>query len=320
MTRKSTPKPTNPEYTNPRKGFTLDALRAFSKLAHHKSGQGAATPLGNQARSLRRQARSVERHFGGHLFESGTFTLSTRGERVLVAVDRALEDFARLSAGALDDELPTLRIGYIRLMHPLVERALLALEQRDGKRFRVEYSELTSHAQVHALNVRKIDVAVCFDREELSGKGDKRDDARKDIAHTLLAQKHRYSLVVPERAYQNGQLSIDFLKELDYVYPRQPAVIAAGERWLRAQNLDPKNRIERDLATEMSLYAGSEQGFGFLPALWGVDNRARVAFVPVKNFPNAKISAYVMKPVSESAQRFTEQLRLEVEQALANLQ
>ena len=214
----------------------LEHLRAFLAVAEHESQNRAAKHLKVGQATVCRRIRNVQAHFGGGLFEAGSSgKLSPRGELVQHSVRRALTEIERAVESTRDE--PVLRIGFIRIMRPLIERAL----RRQGRRhnlpvFDVRLRELSSERQARALMQRELDIAISYALPELS--------ERAGIEQTLISEQP-YVLAMPERAFVHGKVVRDVLAKLTYVdASRQSSqrVFEAQERWLAEQRMAPARR------------------------------------------------------------------------------
>jgi DNA-binding transcriptional LysR family regulator len=274
----------------------LDHMRAFIALVEKGSQVRAAESLGIAQATVWRHVTRVEDHFGGRLFEAGTSgPLSTRGllvEQTLRSVLARLEhDRDRLAM-----ERPVLRIGFIRAMRPLIERALREpTKKRNELPFDVRLIELQSEQQARKLQSRELDVAVCYAIDDLF-------DDRTGIE----------ALVVPEHACVRGQLVLRALAELNYVHlSRRFArdTLTASAQWLATHGLAPQCRIECKLGTEILAYAAAGRGYGFLPALWRTTSHEGAVFMPLPDFAQVVgIAAYSLQHLSPWVIPFRESL------------
>jgi DNA-binding transcriptional LysR family regulator len=282
----------------------LDHMRAFLAVIETGSQVRAAKRLRIAQTTVGRHIERVQDHFGRGLFEAGASgPLSTRGLVVEQAVRNAMTELGR-ARERLKTERPVLRIGFIRPVRPLVEKALRDQQRSQrGAGFDVRLSELTSEAQARALQRRELDIAICYALPELA--------ARDGIEASLIDQQP-YALVIPERAWVKGKVAPAALAALHYTHPPRrfaQAGVEAGERWLQAHGIAPQHAIECPLATEIIAYAGAGYGFGFLPALWRMASHSGVVFAPVPGFGVvAEIAAYSLRHVTPHIARLRHDL------------
>jgi DNA-binding transcriptional LysR family regulator len=191
-------------------------------------------------------------------------------------------------------ERPVLRIGFIRLARPLLEDALRQQHsERRAPRFDVRLLEMTSEAQARALGRDELDVAIGFDIPDLV--------SRADVETSIVAEL-RYALVLPERAWVNGQPSPRVLRTLSHVHPPRRyarANVEAAERWLMAHDIVPARALEQASATELIAYAASGHGFGFLLERWKAMASAGVVFANVPDYEaTARIAVCSLRHVT----------------------
>jgi DNA-binding transcriptional LysR family regulator len=284
--------------------LSLDHMRAFIAVIETGSQVRAAKQLRIAQTTVCRHIERVQDHFGGQLFEAGSSgALSTRGLVVEQAVRSAMAELGR-ARERVATERPVLRIGFIRAVRPLVEQALRD-QHRTQRRpaFDVRLSELTSEAQARALQRRELDIALCYALPVLT--------ARDGIEASVIGEEP-YALVIPERAWVKGRISVSALSRLHYVHPPRRfanAVVTAGEGWLKAQGLTPERVIECPLGSEIFAYAASGYGYGFLPALWRMASHEGVVFAPVPSLGvSAEIAAYSLRHVTPHITRLRQDL------------
>jgi len=272
--------------------LALDHMHSFIAVVETGSQVRAAKRLGAAPTTIGRHIDRVQEHFGGGLFEAGASgRLSTRGELVEQVVRLALAELAR-TRDRLAREQPVLRIGFIRVMRPLVEKALRSQAKANGVfDFDARLFELTSEKQARALSSHELDIAICYALPELS--------KRRGI-ETSLVSEQPLALVVPERAWVDGALSLEVLASLLYAHsPRRASrrLADTSERWLAEHRLVPARIVECAVATEIIAYAAAGYGYGFLPALWSTANHDGAVFTQVAGAGTAQIAAYSLEHV-----------------------
>ena len=241
----------------------LDHIRSFLALVESGSQVNAAKRRRIAQATVSRHVQRVQEHFGGGLFESSAeLRLSARGQlvlRTLESVAAQLSDCRRRTAL----RRPMLRIGFIRIMRPMVERALRGASGAGDAGFDVRLVELRTEHHPRKLLSGELDLAVCYAFDDLF-------EVPISIHETRVTDEP-FALVVPERAYRRNKLQRRALSGLDYAHlPRRFSrqVSEAAQRWLDDNQIWPASRIECELGTEVISYAASGRGFGFLPALW----------------------------------------------------
>jgi DNA-binding transcriptional LysR family regulator len=290
----------------------LDHMRAFLTFVEEKSQVRAAKRLLVSQATLFRHVKRVEEHFGDDLFDKVTGAkLSPRGRQVQQLLRSVVADL-ELGRRRLSRE-PVIAIAYVRMLRPFVERALRAsARSKTGPRFDVRLHELPSEEQARQLRDGKLDVALCYAR----------DDLLDELSGAVLSFgiESSYAIVVPERAVVRGTLNVRALARLHYVHPPDrfaKDVAAAGRAWLAANGLAAESRIECELGTEIISYAVSGRGYGFLPALWSAASHEGAAFVPVTGFVRAvRLAAYTREHVEHWVAPLREKLLAEVRMAL----
>jgi DNA-binding transcriptional LysR family regulator len=295
--------------------LSLDHMRAFIAVVETGSQVRAGKRLGVAQTTVCRQIERVQEHFGGGLFEAGASgPLSTRGLLVEQSVRAAMAELSR-TRDRLAVDSPVLRIGFIRLMRPLVERALRGQLKAHGiPAFEVRLLELPSEVQARALARREIDVAICYALPEFA--------KREGIEESVLTDQP-YALAIPERGWVRGKPSVEVLGSLIYAHlPRRPSsrVAQAEEQWLSENGLAPARSVECGLGTEILAYAGAGHGYGFLPALWSTASHEGVVFAPVlTSAPIARIAAYSLKHVAPWMAQLRENLSAATRAALEDV-
>lgn len=285
--------------------LSLDHMRAFIALSESGSQARAARALRppmSQA-TVARYVQRVQEHFGGGLFEPGNGArLTARGMIVLRSLQTVIAELSQ-ARGRVALDRPLLRIGFIRIMRPIVEHALrMALGERGDVEVRLV--ELHSERNARMLDERELDIAVCYAFDDLF-------EGASDVEMSLVTEQP-IALVVPERAFVRGKLSLRALARLDYAHvPRRfSRELADAELlWLKRNGLKPRTAIECRLGTEIIAYAATGRGYGFLPALWSTTSHAGAAFAPLPNFAQtARIAAYSLPHVSPWVACFRESL------------
>jgi len=271
----------------------LDHLRGFIAVVETGTQTRAARRLGVTQATVSRYMKRIEEHFGGELFDAGASDrLSTRGLMVEQSVRAVLSELSR-TRERLAVERPVLRIGFIRAVRPLVEKALRSDARVGGApTFDIRLLELTTEMQAVALSRRELDIAISYATPEFRERG--------DVEESVITEEP-FALVIPERAWVNGKPSIAALRPLLYAHsPRRfSAVMASAEdEWLEKNHLAPERTVECQVGSEIVAYASSGYGYGFLPALWSMASHGGATFVPLPEFPaSAKIAAYSLKHV-----------------------
>ena len=288
----------------------LDHMRAFIAVIETGSQVRAAKRLRVAQTTVCRHIERVQQHFGGGLFEAGASgPLSTRGVLVEQSLRTAMATLSR-ARDWLAAERPVLRIGFIRPMRPLVERALRGqLSSRQAQGFEVRLFELPADAQAHALERRELDIAISYNG----------DFAGRDGIEASLVTEEPFALVIPDRAWVDGKPSRKVLSTLLYAYsPRHLSeqLNAAADKWLEQNGLDPSRRVECALGTEIMAYAGAGHGFGFLPALWSLASHDGVVFAPIDFAATARIAAYSLQHVKPWVTELRERLSAAARAAL----
>lgn len=289
-------------------------MRAFIAVAEAGSQARAGKRLGIAQTTVCRHVERVQEHFGGGLFESGASgRLSTRGLLVEQSLRAAMVELSR-TRERLAVERPVLRVGFIRLMRPIVERALRSQDAAQGSSaFDVRLLELQSEQQARALMRRELDIAICHALPALA--------QHAGIEESLLSEQP-YVLVIPERAWVRGKPSAEVLSSLLYAHsPRRHSsrIADAQEDWLRENNLASARRVECALGSEILAYAGSGHGYGFLPALWNTASHEGVVFAPVvESGATTKIAAYSLKHLAPWMTRLRDDLSVAARKALAS--
>lgn len=280
--------------------FSLDNLEVFLEVVVAGSRNRAAKKLGMNQSTVSRKLKSVVDYFGGALFESeAPLKLSNRGLRVKELAERLFRELAD-TRRCLDPGRQHLRIGFVRAMQTLVQRALRALPHTGADAISVLLFELTSDLGVSWLNSRKLDVLVCFECPEFSH--------RDDVVRVGLS-KTPHVLVVPENAVLSGELSTEALRALAYVHSRRSDLVRAGDRWLHERAVAPVTRIECEVANELVSYAAAGRGFGFVPACAAYEQREGVTVVAAASLdPMAQISVYTVSPVLDAVRSFSRTL------------
>lgn len=288
-------------------------LRGFIAVIDTGSHAEAAQRLGIHVKSMGRYIRLVQQYFGEGLFEGGK-DYGKLTERGRIADKAAREAIAVLEKERerIKVECPVLRVGFVRMMRPLVERAVRTrVTTQTSKTVEFRLFELTSEQQARALAARELDVAICFRLPLLS---DAKDFDEFEVS------THPYALAVPAHAWMNGELAVDVLRRLHYAHPPSrlsPDVIDAGEEWLASEQVNPTTKLECDFATQIIAYAGSGIGFGFVPALWSAASREGVVFVPLPTFAtSAKISLYTLGHATTHAKGLRKDLQASAREAL----
>jgi DNA-binding transcriptional LysR family regulator len=111
------------DYTND-ESIGVEHFQAFLAVVETGSQKQAATRLRSQQPTISRRLKRVQNHFGGGLFEAGlSGPLSTRGALVEQALRAVMTELTHTRDRLLLDH-PVLRIGFIRPMRALLERAL----------------------------------------------------------------------------------------------------------------------------------------------------------------------------------------------------
>jgi DNA-binding transcriptional LysR family regulator len=290
----------------------LDHMRAFIAVVETGSQAAAARRLRAQQTTISRHIKRVQEHFGGGLFVAGASgPLTTRGLLVEQSLRAAMAELSR-TRDRLAVDRPVLRIGFIRAMRPLVEKALRSQVKVHGiPAFDVRLLELSNEVQARALVRRELDIAIAYAVPELA--------TRAGIEASLVTEEP-FALVIPERAWVDGRPSLAVLAPLLYAYsPRRLSnqVAEAGERWLSDHRLEPKSTVECAMGSEIIAYAGSGYGYGFLPALWSMADHEGVVFAPVAGFSaTARIAAYSLQHVSPWVTRLRENLTTAAQVAL----
>ncbi len=290
--------------------ISIDQLRSFMAAVNADRQKDAASQVGIAQSTFNHHLRRVEAYFGGNLFEPGPgMRLTARGQLVAQGVSKTLAEL--VSTRALSQQR-ILRIGFIRVVRPILERVLRELGAACEGSFDVELFELSSEAQGRKMNVRELDVAICYSRAQLFISPD-------DVGQSLVAlQPH--CLVLPEHAWNKGKVDHAALSSLHYTYVpplSSPKVFESGRQWLQTHCLAPRRQIECELATEIIAYAGAGRGYGFLPALWSTTNRDGVVFAPVPDFaPTSEVSAFWRRDLDEVLSPFLTGLESAAQQAL----
>ena len=127
----------------------LDHLRSFLAVVETGSQARAAKRLRIAQTTVCRHLSRVQEHFGGNLFEAGSSgILSARGLLVEQSVRTAVAELS-MTRERLEVNRPVLRIGFIRAMRPLVEKALRCHAKAQGApAFDVRLQELTPEMRV----------------------------------------------------------------------------------------------------------------------------------------------------------------------------
>jgi len=169
----------------------------------------AAKRLRVQQPTISRHVQRVQDHFGGGLFEAGASgKLSTRGAIVARAERVAIAELSR-TCERLATDRPVLRIGFIRPVRPLIDRALRALTRLNGNAaFDVRLLELTAEAQASALVRRELDIAVSYAIPAFA--------TAHGVEESVVTQQQPFALVIPERAWVRGKPSTAALAQLVY--------------------------------------------------------------------------------------------------------
>ena len=278
-------------------------MRSFLAVVETGSQVKAAKRLRIEQSTVSRHVDRIQDHFGGRLFEAGASgRLSTRGELVVQSARIAMAELSR-TRDRLAAERPVLRVGFIRAVRPLVERALRDQSRPHGAPcFDVRLEELNPDMQARALERRELDIAISYAIPEIAN--------RADLEESLVTEEP-FALVIPERAWVRGKLSMSILASLLYVYsPRRlsPRLAPAEEQWFRQHRLEPKRTMECALGSEILAYAGSDRGYGFLPALWSLGNHDGVVFAPTEFTATARISVYSLRHVANLVSELRESL------------
>lgn len=274
--------------------LSLDHMRAFLTFVDEKNQTHAAKLLDVSQSTLFRHVKRVDEHFGGNLFEEVKGAkLSPRGRQVQELLRSVVADL-ELGRRRVHPRDPVLAIGYVRMLRPFVERALrTSVRSKAQPRFDVRLHELPSDDQARQLRDGKLDVALCYARDDLL--------TELSAAVQSFAIECSYAIVVPEHAVSRGKLNMRALAPLHYVHtPEHFAndVANARRRWLAANGLAAEHSIECELGTEIISYAATGRGYGFLPALWSAASHERAVFVPVPGFVNAiRLAAYTREHV-----------------------
>ena len=271
----------------------LDHLRSFIAVVETGSQGRASRRLRIAQATVSRHVDRVQEHFGGGLFEAGSSgPLSTRGLLVEQSVRAAMSELSQ-ARDRLALDRPVLRIGFMRAVRPLVEKALRGQAGPRGKPdFDVRLLELAPEAQARALDRRELDIAISYATPEFASRADREG--------SLLADEP-FALVIPERAWVRGKLSLPVLEPLVYAYsPRRfsSRLAPAEERWFRRRRLEPRRAVECALGSEILAYAASGRGYGFLPALWSMANHEGVVFAPTDFEATARIAVYTLRHVA----------------------
>lgn len=293
----------------------LDHMRAFIAVVEMGSQTRAAKRLRVGPTTVMRYIARVREYFGDGLFEGGgSGPLTSRGVLVEQSFRAAIGELSR-TRDRLALERPVLRIGFIRVMRPLVEKALRGSMKASAEpTFDVRLLELDNDQQERALVRRELDIAICYARPELA--------ARAGVEATLVTEQP-FALVLPERACVRGKPNVEALSALTYAcLPRRlsPAVADAEPAWLAEMGLAPKRRIESALGSEILAYAGSGHGYGLLPALWSTVGHEGAVFAPVRIAATATICAYSLAHVAPWVTRLREDLSAAARSALEGFQ
>jgi DNA-binding transcriptional LysR family regulator len=292
----------------------LDHMRAFIAVAEMGSQVRAAKQLRMGPTTVGRYIYRVREYFGDALFEGGgSGPLTSRGVLVEQSFRAAIGELSR-TRDRLALERPVLRVGFIRVMRPLVEKALRgSMKSSAEAAFDVRLLELDSDRQERALMSRELDIAVCYARPAL---------AVRTGVETSLVTDQPFALVLPERACVRGKPNVDMLSSLTYAcLPRRLSRVADAEpRWLTEMGLAPKRRVECVLGSEILAYAGSGHGYGLLPALWSTVGHDGAVFAPVKIAATAAICAYSLAHVAPWVTRLREDLSAAARSALEGFQ
>jgi DNA-binding transcriptional LysR family regulator len=284
--------------------LSLDHMRSFLAVVETGTQLRAASQLNTEQTTISRHIKRVQEHFGGGLFEAGASgRLSTRGFIVEQAFRAAMTELSRTRERLAVDQ-PVLRIGLIRPIRPLLEKALREqADVPDIPRFDVRLLEMGPEAQARALTRRELDIAISYAIPELA--------TRTDIEESLITEEP-FALVIPERAWVRGKPSIDILGSLLYAHSprrRSSRLAEVAEQWLNDNGVAPKRSIECEWGSEILAYAGSGYGFGFLPALWSMGFHEGTVFAPVPEFQaTAKVAAYTLQHVTPWVTRLRENL------------
>jgi len=267
---------------------------------------------GKEQSTVVRHIKRVQEHFGGGLFESGgSGPLSTRGAIVEQAFRTTMVELSRTRDRLA--ERPVLRIGFIRPMRVLVQRALCERSNARGASFEVSLVELTTERQARALARRELDIAICYALPEIA--------ERSGVEESVVTEEP-IALVIPERAWVRGKPALEVLSQLTYAsLPRLPtrAVTRASDKWLADHELTPKRQVECALGSEVLAYAGSGYGYGFLPALWSMGDHDDVVFAPIDGGATAKIAAYSLAHVTPMVTHLRDDLSAAARAALKSI-
>jgi len=298
---------TKPTKLNRKAPLNIDELRAFAAVARTQSQSLAARELGVSASTISRRIDRVRENFGDGLFvQSTSGELTDRGAKVAEACQVAVAELDR-AREHLSREQPLLKLGFTRMMGPVLEVALGMQSNREDSlvQYAIRTYERTSERQFREFNLRELDMVVCFAQEGAKSRSDLRE---------YLVVESPYTLVVPEHAWIDGALCREALAPLDYVHVRRPSVVAAGDLWLRRQNLEPKHRLAHDMASEILTHIGSGRGYALLPRLWKFSTRSRARFVDVDGLnASARIVTYAHSAKGNLARALRDRLRNAIE-------
>jgi DNA-binding transcriptional LysR family regulator len=196
----------------------------------------------------------------------------------------------------------------MRLLRPVIVNALRNLTVANPY-FDVVLREVNADDQVRGLARCELDIAVGYALPQLANL--------EGIEESRITEEP-FALVVPERAYVDGELSLAALEPLRYLYsPREP-LMKAAERWLGDRKLTPHTSTICELGTETIAYASAGFGYGFLPALWSSVSHEGAMFVPAADFEHEiGIAAYSLAHVTQRITRLREELSLAARDALS---
>lgn len=282
-----------------RDSIRIAELTSFRAVQKHGGQNRASRHVDLSQTTVGRHMKRLRMYFGAPLFTPDWSELTVQGEIAWRAAQRVLETLEHAR-----DQIASqpLRIGFIRMVRPLVERALRQ-EKRRTPELNVRLVELSSERQVSALDDDRLDIAICYALPQLERRG--------DLVHSLVCEQP-FALVVPSHAHRRGELVPAALAPLDYVHPPRwlaRHAVDAGERWLADRGLAPARKLQHELGSEVIAYAAAGCGYGFLPALWSSVAHDGAAFVPVPGFaPKAKVAAYSRLDGHASAKRLRKSL------------
>ncbi|MEY4578178.1 MAG: hypothetical protein RL701_2881 [Pseudomonadota bacterium] len=291
----------------------LDHMRAFIAVIETGTQAQAAKRLELEQATVSRHVARVQEHFGGGLFLAGASgPLSTRGSLVEQSLRAALAELTR-TRERLAMERPVLRIGYMRLLRPLIETALRShVKAHDIPDYQVRLQEQLTEPPALALMRRELDIAIDYASPELAEKA--------GIEESIITEQP-FALVVPAHAWSKGKLLIHNLAPLLYASLPARYVGTATDTWLAENQLVPAHTVECEWATEIIAYAASGYGFGFLPALWSMVSHEGAVFVPLPSLMlKAKIAAYSLQHLTPWITRLREDLSAAARAALHKIQ